>query len=182
MIELNTQRILKIQIIVGIVAVAITVFSLFQLAPLIEKQAELKADIEALEAKRTELQRDNNLLSRAAKPAEKSSQQEVEAWLYVGRASSGAWAPRADGVVPVPTPTATQDFGKVSTTKNVTLVGQIESALSSISASEETVQLVKAGTELNVLELKTQPSIGGAALVWAKVRVPADKVLEISKK
>lgn len=182
MIELNTQRVLKIQVLVAIFAVGITVLSLFQLTPLTEKQAELKADIEALEAKRAELQRDNTLLMTAAKPPEKFSMNKVEAWLYVGRANNGHWAPPSDGVTPLPIPAVTKDFRTVSITKNVTLVGQIESTSpeTKSNSSGEPVQLVIADTELPVLELKTQPSIGGASLVWAKVSVPANKILEIA--
>jgi hypothetical protein len=185
MIALSTERLLKIQIIVAVIAVAITAFSLFQLSPLIEKQAALKADIRVLEAKRTELQRDNHLLAKAAKPASESVAKNVEAWIYVGRTSGGKWAPAADGVAPTPTPTIIEGFHAISTSKNVTLVGEIGNISSSQNDAADTpqlVQLVKAGSVLEVLELKTQRSIGDAFLVWARVNVPAAKLLEISAK
>jgi hypothetical protein len=100
MIELTTQRILKIQVFVALIAVAITAFSVFQLSPLMEKQAQLKTEIQVLEAKRTELQRDNLWLAQAAKPVHQSSPKNTEAWIYVGRTSGGQWAPAAEGVAP----------------------------------------------------------------------------------
>ena len=182
MSELNTQRLLKIQVAVAVVAVGVTAFSLYQLGPLTQRQAELKADIESLQAKRTELQRDNDTLGRGAKPADMPSGGKITAWLYIGRASDGHWAPASDGVVPFPDSALVKDFSAVITTKNATLVGTIEDETPSPKSSTEPVQLVKSGTELPVVELKTQPSVAGASLVWVKVSVPADKVLELSGK
>jgi uncharacterized small protein (DUF1192 family) len=182
MSELNTQRLLKIQVAVAVLAVGATAFSLYELGPLTQRQAELKADIESLQAKRAELQRDNATLAGAAKPADNSSGSKITAWLYLGRAADGHWAPASDSVAPAPNPELVQGFSAVVARRNATLVGTIEDEPISPKSSSGPVQLVKSGTELNVEELKTQPSIGGASLVWAKVSVPPDKVLELSGK
>lgn len=183
MTEVNTRRLLKIQVAVAVLAVGVTAFSLYQLGPLTQRQAELKGEIQALEAKRNELQRDNQALMGTAKPAANTSDH-VDAWLYVGRVSDGRWAPRSDGVVPSPNAAAVQDFRAISTMKNVRLVDNVEneSTAAITRSSSGPVQLVKANTELPVLEIRTQPSIGDASYVWVKVSVPADKVLVIDSK
>ena len=182
---MKTERLLVVQIIVAAIAVAVTAISFYQIGPLTGKVSKLNAEIASLEAKRDELQHSNAALSRVAKPITNPTGA-VEAWLYIGRvASTDQWAPPSEGVEPSPNPLTVRDFVSVKVTKNAPLVDNIEGS-SSITRVEPgmtkdaSVRLVQAGTVLKVIEIKTQPSIGGASLVWAKTSVPSEKVLEVT--
>lgn len=181
---MKTENLVKTQVIVAAIAIAVTAFSFYQLVPLTEKLTKLKAEISALEAKRNELQRNNDAITKTAKPIENPSGN-VAAWLYVGRISSGdQWAPPSEGVAPFPDASVVRNIKNVSVKKNSRFVENIESSSESTTSqpSEAPVQLVRAGTELPVLDLKTQPSVGGGSLVWVKVNIPANTILEIPGK
>lgn len=144
----------------------------------------LEDEIKTLEAKRDELRLNIDRLVAVARPM-KNARDSVTAWIYMGRASdAGKWAPLADGVEPVPNLGVTKDFHAIKILKNKSFVENLESKVNLLdkTAINEPVVLVRSGTTLQISEIKTEPSIGGAELVWAKVTIPPEALLEIAAK
>jgi hypothetical protein len=157
-----------------------------RLSPLEDEIAMKRQEIAALEAKKRELQRLTETVTQLAKPISATGQT-INGWLFVGRVgSAGKWAPPSEGVIPAPNSTQTTDFNSVSVMKDAPIASTIEEKKVETNAAKslqkEPVQFVRAGTYLSVVEVARQPSIGGGQLVWAKVSVPPDRVLQVGTK
>lgn len=115
-------------------------------------------------------------VAKVAKPAAGSTP--LVAWVYVGRLnSSGRWAPVSDDVIPDPRGGKPQTVAlKANTMLLATLADTGDQAPSG------PLQMVRNDTQLPVIEVRQEDSIGGGKLVWAKVSVPADNVLEVARR
>lgn len=170
-------------ILVGVVFLAGTVYySATRLAPLEQEVQAKREEIAQLEARRTELTRLASAAEGAARPAV-SSQPETEGWIYLGRVSDGNWAPQSDRVESAKMPADVVAGSTVKTRQNVSLVGDIDSPTVegplANQAESKTKYFVKPGTDVKVLALRQQDTIGGGKLLWAKAQVSSADLLQI---
>ena len=101
----------------------------------------------------------------------------VEAWFYLGRQNeAGAWAPQARSL----RLDSARDPKHVTVLRDTVLVDNINPAAAGgkgDSAMTEWTRVVRRGPDAITLEeLVRQDSIANGKLVWAKVRVAADRV------
>lgn len=100
---------------------------------------------------------------------------EVEAWFYLGRLNeAGAWAPASRSFRADPHPK------RVTLLRDAVLVDNINPDPADAAVDPETAKwtrVVRRGpAAIPVLEVVRQDSIARGKLVWAKVRVPGERV------
>lgn len=179
-------------ILTGVVVLAATViYSATRLRPL-EEEISAKAQEAVnlqhqIEAKQAELQRVSEAVSRVAQPLPNTAKN-IEGWLYVGRiGSDGTWAPLSEGVQPAPSGQQTV-FNALTVAKESPIVDSTDGDTpktggpTSSQSSAGPVQFVKSGTQLNVLKIWKEKSIGDGSLIWAKVNVAPQNVLDVGRK
>ena len=101
----------------------------------------------------------------------------VEAWFYLGRRNqTGAWAP-VSGALRLD---SARDPKRVTVLRDAVLVDNINpdpAGAAGDPAMSAWTRVVRRGPgAIALLELVRQDSIGNAKLVWAKVRVPGERV------
>ena len=101
----------------------------------------------------------------------------VEAWFYLGRRNdAGAWAP-ASGALRLD---SAKEPKRVTVLRDAVLVDNINPdtpGAQGDSALAAWTRVVRRGpAAIAVMELVRQDSIGNGKLVWAKVRVPGERV------
>jgi hypothetical protein len=164
-------------VILGVVFLGSTViYSVTRVQPLREEVAQL-------EAKRTELARLAAAAEHAARPAA-PSQQLVEGWIYLGRVSAdGEWAPQSDRVESAKDPSLLIAGMQVSARQDVSLVDDISAEPNdqhvSTQSTSATALFLKPATAVKVLDIRKQDSVGNGKLVWARIKVSSDALLQV---
>jgi outer membrane murein-binding lipoprotein Lpp len=155
-------------------------YSATRLAPLEQSVRELSEEIAQLEARKTELLRFAAATDRAAKPV-LPSDQESDGWVYLGRvSSSGNWAPKSDRVESPKNLDAIIQGSTITTKQNTSLVDNIDIETSKQpDTSIET--FIKPGTKLEVLAIREQDSIGNGKLIWVKVHLTSESLLQVGR-
>jgi hypothetical protein len=180
------KRSSRTSIVMVLIGAAFLIGSLYysatKLRPLQADIEKKKKEIAVLEAKKIELQRVNDMVTQRAKPVA-ADRAMVKGWLYIGRiGKDGKWAPASEGVAPTPDPLQTSDFKRVTIKKSASIVGRIEpkTDIAAFTPLEKGPALfVKAGTQLNVTEIRRETSIGDGWTIWAKVEAPSHYVLAV---
>lgn len=114
-------------------------------------------------------------VSRAQSPADAVAP--VEAWFYLGRQNeTGAWAPATRAL----RLDSAKDPTRVTVLRDAVLVDNINPDPATAAGDPEAsawTRVVRRGPgTIPLLELARQDSIGNGKLVWAKVRVPGERV------
>ncbi|MFM9970209.1 MAG: hypothetical protein ACKVQK_17605 [Burkholderiales bacterium] len=123
------------------------------------------------------------LISTQAMAQSPAATAEVEAWFYLGRQNeSGAWAP-VSASLRMDAPRAPK---QVTVLRDAVLVDNINpdpAGAAGDPAMSAWTRVVRAGrTPIPLLEVVRQDSIGQGKLVWAKVRVPGERVEAIERR
>lgn len=174
---------------VGFLA-ATVIYSAMRLSPL-ELEVSIKNQqaidlAHQIEAKQAELQQVTEAVTRIAQPLSGAATN-VEGWLYVGRInSSDKWAPLSQGVRPAPDGQQTS-FNCLTVVKDAPIVEGDNADLPKTANSNlpqssfKSILFVKSGTQLNVIKTWKDKSVGGGVLVWAKVNVAPQFILDIGR-
>lgn len=175
-------------VLLGVIFLGATVlYSATRLRPLEEQIQAKKDEIVQLEARRAELARIVAAAEGVARPAAPSVTPQV-GWVYLGRVSSdGSWAPQSDRVKSSTVPSGVARNGLLEVQQNTSLVDELdldskETPSSASAGSTITPSLfIRPGTRLKIVDVKQQGSIGDGKLLWAKVQVPSDALLQIGQ-
>lgn len=172
-------------IVVGALFLAGTVYySATRLGPLEQDIRAKREEIAQLEAKKSELVRLAAAAENSARPATPSKQETV-GWVYLGRVSGGTWAPKSNRVESSATPDAVTAGSNIKTQQNTSLVDNIDAPLVESSSARQsdsaTNFFVKPNTALKILATREQDTIGGGKLLWAKVRVGSENLLQLGR-
>lgn len=138
---------------------------------------------EQLTLEKANLKRSTELL--AQRQAAPSAGGETEAWIYLGRLSEGDWRPPSFSIATPKLPVAQ---GSVVTVTQDALVYEsmdckvLDVADFNVEAGSSSVLFVRASqTGLQVLDSTECSSAGKAKTVWAKVKIPNDRLIRTSR-
>lgn len=124
-------------------------------------------------------------IARASQALPKSASP-VNGWLYAGLATNGNLIAPGRGIELGKESSNPADIKSVTVTKDSPIVDNIEveglSSNESKSSTIEHAQLVKSGTQLSVEKTVPQKTIGSGLLIWVKVTVPPERVLQLAGK
>jgi hypothetical protein len=115
--------------------------------------------------------------SFAQQDAQGSTQVPIEAWFYLGRVNeAGAWTPAARSL----RLDSAKDPKRVTVVRDTVLVDRLDAdpaAKPGDPALADWTRVVRRGSQpVPLLELVRHDSVGKGKLVWAKVRVPEERV------
>jgi hypothetical protein len=181
------SRLSLVMVVLGVVFLLLTViYSATQLRPLQQEVQAKRDEIAQLEARKAELSRFVSAAESAARPLASSSAP-TTGWVYLGRVSnSGAWAPQSDRVQSSATPESVAKGNRIATIQNSSLVSDLDAnaddgSIASGTTSSTVKVFIRPKTSLEVLEVRNQGSIGGGKLLWAKVQVQSDSLLQVGQ-
>lgn len=147
-----------------------------------ELRANLQPIADAIAASSVSLQRQQaevtSEVARASRPLPKTADP-VRGWLYAGLAVSGKLVAPAQGIELGKDSADPLTIKSVVVTKDSPILGNIDVEGSGASSQ---AQLVKAGTQLTVEATTPQKTISSGSLIWVKVTVPPERVLQPATK